>query len=284
MYSKISAHFNKETADPRYFQILYLGSFLFYGLCFLGWDGDAIKYMAIFASAIVTQMVFIYFTTKQYSSVKSALITSLGLSLLLKTGTIETAILASVFAISSKFLIRVNHKHLFNPANFGIVAAILLTNDAWVSPGQWGSSVLLWFIVGAGGLMMILKVGRIDTSITFLLVFGALLFIRHVIYLGWEPQVWLHKMSNGTLLLYAFFMITDPMTTPNHIKARILWSSLLGGALFVLSTFFYVQTAAIWLLFGVSLLTPIFDKLLIATKYQWNNLTASVITKPKQTT
>jgi len=284
MYSKISAHFNKETADPRYFQILYLGSFLVYGLCFLGWDGDAIKYIAIFASAIVTQMVFSYFTTKQYSSVKSALITSLGLSLLLKTGTIETAILASVFAISSKFLIRVNHKHLFNPANFGIVAAILLTNDAWVSPGQWGSSVLLWFIVGAGGLMMILKVGRIDTSITFLLVFGALLFIRHVIYLGWEPQVWLHKMSNGTLLLYAFFMITDPMTTPNHIKARILWSSLLGSALFVLSTFFYVQTAAIWLLFGVSLLTPIFDKLLIATKYQWNNLTASTINNPNQTT
>ena len=284
MYSKISAHFNKETADPRYLQILYLGSFLFYGLCFLGWDGDAIKYIAIFASAIVTQMVFSYFTTKQYSSVKSALITSLGLSLLLKTGTIETAILASVFAISSKFLIRVNHKHLFNPANFGIVAAILLTNDAWVSPGQWGSSVLLWFILGAGGLMMILKVGRIDTSITFLLVFGALLFIRHVIYLGWEPQVWLHKMSNGKLLLYAFFMITDPMTTPNHIKARILWSSLLGSALFVLSTFFYVQTAAIWLLFGVSLLTPIFDKLLIATKYQWNNLTASTINNPNQTT
>jgi len=284
MYSKISAHFNKETADPRYFQILYLGSFLVYGLCFLGWDGDAIKYIAIFASAIVTQMVFSYFTTKQYSSVKSALITSLGLSLLLKTGTIETAILASVFAISSKFLIRVNHKHLFNPANFGIVAAILLTNDAWVSPGQWGSSVLLWFIVGAGGLMMILKVGRIDTSITFLLVFGVLLFIRHVFYLGWEPQVWLHKMSNGTLLLYAFFMITDPMTTPNHIKARILWSSLLGSALFVLSTFFYVQTAAIWLLFGVSLLTPIFDKLLIATKYQWNNLTASTINNPNQTT
>ena len=164
------------------------------------------------------------------------------------------------------------------------MAAILLTNDAWVSPGQWGSSVLLWFIVGAGGLMMILKVGRIDTSITFLLVFGVLLFIRHVIYLGWEPQVWLHKMSNGTLLLYAFFMITDPMTTTNHIKARILWSSLLGGALFVLSSFFYVQTAAIWLLFGVSLLTPIFDKLLIATKYQWNNLTASTINNPKQTT
>jgi Na+-transporting NADH:ubiquinone oxidoreductase subunit NqrB len=280
MFRKISTHFNKETADPRYFQILYLGSFLVYGLCFLGWDGDAIKYIAIFASAIVTQMVFSYFTTKQYSSVKSALITSLGLSLLLKTGTIETAILASVFAISSKFLIRVNHKHLFNPANFGIVAAILLTNDAWVSPGQWGSSVLLWFIVGAGGLMMILKVGRIDTSITFLLVFGALLFIRHVIYLGWEPQVWLHKMSNGTLLLYAFFMITDPMTTPNHIKARILWSSLLGCALFVLSSFFYVQTAAIWLLFGVSLLTPVLDKLLIATKYQWNNLTASTINKP----
>ena len=45
-----------------------------------------------------------------------------------------------------------------------------------------------------------------------------------------------------------------------------------------------MDSHAIWLLFGVSLLTPIFDKLLIATKYQWNNLTASTINNPNQTT
>ena len=109
-----------------------------------------------------------------------------------------------------------------------------------------------------------------DTSITFLAVFGGLLFLRQVVYLGWEPSVWLHQMSNGTLLLFAFFMITDPMTTPNHTCARIIWAGALGAALFIASNFFYVQTAAVWLLFMISPFTPFFDRLFQAKKYAWS--------------
>ena len=269
MREKTLASIQRESSDPRYFQILYLGSFLLYGVSYLGWDTALPKYLALFGAAVATQLAFSYFTTKKYSSIKSALITVLGLCLLLKTGSIETAVLAAVIAISTKFILKVKNKHIFNPANIGIVTAILLSNDAWVSPGQWGSSVVLWFLVGAAGLMMILKVGRMDTSITFLAVFGGLLFLRQVVYLGWEPSVWLHQMSNGTLLLFAFFMITDPMTTPNHTCARIIWAGALGAALFIASNFFYVQTAAVWLLFMISPFTPFFDRLFQAKKYAW---------------
>lgn len=270
MREKTLASIQRESSDPRYFQILYLGSFLLYGVSYLGWDTALPKYLALFGAAVATQLAFSYFTTKKYSSIKSALITALGLCLLLKTGSIETAVLAAVIAISTKFILKVKNKHIFNPANIGIVTAILLSNDAWVSPGQWGSSVVLWFLVGAAGLMMILKVGRMDTSITFLAVFGGLLFLRQVVYLGWEPSVWLHQMSNGTLLLFAFFMITDPMTTPNHTCARIIWAGALGAALFIASNFFYVQTAAVWLLFMISPFTPFFDRLFQAKKYAWS--------------
>ena len=270
MREKTLASIQRESSDPRYFQILYLGSFLLYGVSYLGWDTALPKYLALFGAAVATQLAFSYFTTKKYSSIKSALITVLGLCLLLKTGSIETAVLAAVIAISTKFILKVKNKHIFNPANIGIVTAILLSNDAWVSPGQWGSSVVLWFLVGAAGLMMILKVGRMDTSITFLAVFGGLLFLRQVVYLGWEPSVWLHQMSNGTLLLFAFFMITDPMTTPNHTCSRIIWAGALGAALFIASNFFYVQTAAVWLLFMISPFTPFFDRLFQAKKYAWS--------------
>jgi Na+-transporting NADH:ubiquinone oxidoreductase subunit NqrB len=271
MLQKALSDISKEARDPRYFQILFLGSFLLFGVTYLGWQSDKSKYIALLASAVITQLAFTQFTTKRYSSVKSALITGLGLCLLLKTGSVETAVLAAVVAISTKFIIKVKNKHIFNPANIGIIAAVLLTNDAWVSPGQWGSSVLLWFFVGAAGLMMVLKVGRIDTTVTFLLTFGGLLFARQVLYLGWEPSVWLHQMSNGTLLLFTFFMITDPMTTPNHKHARVLWSVVLAVALFVASNFFYMQTAAIWLLVIISPFTPLFDKLFVAYKYEWSD-------------
>jgi Na+-transporting NADH:ubiquinone oxidoreductase subunit NqrB len=183
--------------------------------------------------------------------------------------------LAAFIAVASKFIIRKNNKHIFNPANIGIIGAILLTNEAWVSPGQWGSSTILLFVIGAAGLMMILKVGRLDTAVTFITIFGILQYLYVVTYLGWEPTVWAHKMSNGTLLLFAFFMVTDPMTTPNHKKARIIWASLLAIALFIASNYFFVQTAAIWLLFLISPLTPLFDKLFVAQKYEWNILPSS---------
>ena len=147
---------SNEARDPRYFQILFLGTFLLYGVSYLGWQNETSKYIALLASVVVTQLAFTHYTTRRYSSIKSALITGLGLCLLLRTGSIHTAILAAAIAISTKFLIKVKNKHIFNPANVGIIAAILLTNDAWISPGQWGSSVLLWFSVGAAGLMMIL--------------------------------------------------------------------------------------------------------------------------------
>lgn len=269
MVNKLVSNFSTEVNDPRYFQVLYLGSFLLFGISYLSWNSEVSTYLVIFATALLTQLVFTAYTTKRFSSVKSALITALGLCLLLKTGSEWVAALASFVAISSKFLIRVKNKHIFNPANIGIIAAIAITQQAWVAPGQWGSGVILWFLMGSAGLMMVLKVGRIDTAITFLIVFGGLLFARQVLYLGWETEVWLHKMSNGTLLLFAFFMITDPMTTPNHKKARIVWAAAIGLFLFVVSNFYYIQSAAIWILFFISPFTPLFDRLFKAEKYVW---------------
>ena len=269
MIQKILPNFLSELEDPRYFQVLYLGSFLFYGINYLGWEQNILIYSVYIIAALITQVCCEFFTRKNYSSIKSGLITALGLCLLLHVGQWWVAALAAIIAIASKFIIRSKGKHIFNPANIGIIGAIVLSNQAWISPGQWGSEAITWFFVGSAGLMMILKVGRLDTAFTFISVFGALLLMRQVLYLGWDIAVWTHMMSNGTLLLFSFFMITDPRTTPNHRVARIVWACLLAIGLFVLSNYFYIQTAAIWLLFFISPLTPLFDKLFKAKQFQW---------------
>ncbi len=270
MIQKLMPKFLSELEDPRYFQILFLGSFLCYGLYYLGWDQQSVVFLSIGITAVITQMIFESFGRKRFSSIKSAMITALGLCLLLHVNHVWVAVLAAFVAIASKYLIKRGSKHIFNPANIGIIAAIALSNQAWVSPGQWGSEVIAWFLVGSAGLMMIMKVGRLDTAFTFLGIFGLLLFIRQVLYLGWETEVWVHMMSNGTLLLFSFFMITDPRTTPNHRVARIIWAGFLACMLFVLTNYFYVQTAAIWLLFIISPLTPLFDRLFKAREFKWN--------------
>lgn len=256
--------------DARHFQIVYLGSFVLFGLVFLSWYEDWFKFTLFAVTALVIQYIGQAMTQPKRGAWKSALITSLGLCLLCKTNTYETAILAAVFAIGSKFILRYNGKHIFNPVNMGIIASIYLTNDAWISPGQWGSHIVLIFLLGALGFLVLRKVDRLDASLTFLLVWGGLQFVRSVLYLGWSTDVYLHQMASGTLLLFTFFMITDPMTTPNHRTARIIWVSLISIASFALSNYMYVYAAPIMVLFFASPLTPVLDTIWQSEKFDWN--------------
>lgn len=256
--------------DARHFQIAYLGIFLILGVLFLNWNEDVMKYAVLISSALIFQQAGILFTKAKKGAWKSALITSLGLCLLCKTNGFPIAILASFIAISSKFLIRFKGKHIFNPVNIGIIATILLTNKAWISPGQWGSHLFLLFALGSLGFLVLKKVNRLDASITFLLVFGGLQYIRSVLFLGWSYDVFLHQIGSGTLLLFTFFMLTDPMTTPNHRGARIFWVVLIAISSFILSTYLYVYAAPIWILFFAAPLTPLFDYFWQAKKFEWN--------------
>ena len=259
----------QQLKDPRYFQIFYLSLFLSYGIFELGWKADVFSFVTIIFTAILTQFAFSYFLTKNYSSWKSALITALGLCLLLKSNQWEILALGAFLAIASKFVFKVKGKHLFNPANFGIIVTILITGEAWISPGQWGSSLVLLYFIGAAAIMILFKVGRIDTSLIFLVTLFGLDILYTQVYLGWEWDVFAHKATNGTLLLYAFFMITDPVTTPNHKRGRAIWSVLLGMVSFVLMSQFYVHTAPIWVLFFLAPLTAFLDRKFQFERFHW---------------
>ena len=255
--------------DPRHFQILALLSFLTYGLVDLGWDAQISAYLIMLSAGLLTQAIGMAVFKVPMSSVKSALITILGLCLLLKANSILVYGLGATFAIASKFLIRVDKAHVFNPANFGIIAVIVFTGDAWISPGQWGSGPMLLFFFGAAAAMVLLRCGRIDTSLYFLGTLVVLEFARSILFLGWTLDVPLHRLSNGALLLFTFFMITDPMTTPRHRKGRVVWSVLLALITFGVGQFYYVHTAPLWTLFFISPLTVILNKVWRASRFTW---------------
>ena len=257
------------TSDGRHYQIAFLSAFLCYGIFYLQWDAELGRYLTIAATCLATQAFFIRIRGLEWRTLKSAAITTLGLCLLFKAGSAWTLVLGAFISIASKFLLRVNGKHIFNPANVGIVAAMLLTGNAWVSPGQWGSGAALVFLVGAAGLMVVLRVGRIDTSAAFLLTFAGLDFCRTVLYLGWGPEVWLHKLTSGSLLLFTFFMITDPVTTPSAPRARMGWSVLVGALAFLLGWKYFVNASPVWALFFLSPLTPLLDRVWKAERFSW---------------
>ncbi len=255
--------------DARHLQILFLSAFLYFGIRFLGWETDWQKYIAIFSTSVISQYVFCLLFKKDISSLKSALITSLGLCLLLKANHTSTYIFASFVAIASKFILQIQKKHFYNPANIGIVSAILVTGDAWISPGQWGSTAILVFLVGSLGVAVLSRVDKFDTTLGFMLVFFGLEFYRNVIYKGWPLDFFLHQISNGSILLFSFFMITDPVSTPNSKLARFIWAACIAVLAFYLANFHFVNAAPVWALFILSPTTILFDKCFKEVRFDW---------------
>jgi Na+-transporting NADH:ubiquinone oxidoreductase subunit NqrB len=201
---------------------------------------------------------------------KSVLISCFSLCLLLKTNHWYICILAATLTVLSKYLLRYNGKHIFNPSAFGIVATILLTKEAWLSPAQWGSGIVLFFAVCCLGFIVVTKVQKLDITLAFLLTFAGLLFARQIIYLNWSFDVFIQSVSTGSLLLFSFFMISDPKTAPNHSIARIIWAVLIAGAAFYLSAFKWINSTPIYVLVFAAPLVPVFNWLMKAKYFQWN--------------
>ncbi|MGI0489434.1 RnfABCDGE type electron transport complex subunit D [Pantanalinema rosaneae CENA516] len=278
--------------DARTYQIAFLSLFLLLGVATRDWTLRPGMLLVTIATCLTTQAIATLLSQHLLSnklfpppsasptpsplspyllitsSLPSALITALGLSLLLRADHYSTMILAGVAAILSKFLLRVHTKHIFNPANFGMIVALLLTNDAWVSPGQWGESG--WFVLlflGCGGLVL-QKVGRWDTTVAFLGSYALLEAARNL-WLGWTWDVWAHRLMSGSLLLFALFMITDPRSIPNARMGRLVWAIAIAILTFWLRNQQFISTAVLWALFVLTPLIVILDAIWQAPRFTW---------------
>jgi Na+-transporting NADH:ubiquinone oxidoreductase subunit NqrB len=258
-------------ADPRDYQILFLATFLGLGVATRDWSIDPKLIGISILTCCATQLLASSLWKPDQShwlSIKSALITSLGLSLLLRADQPSTMVLAGSLAIVSKFIFNNNGKHCFNPANFGIIMALLITPDAWVSPGQWGAD--WWYFalfIGTGGIVLG-RVGRWDTSMAFLTAYASLEAARNL-WLGLTWDVYTHKLMSGSLLLFALFMITDPRSIPNARSIRVIWAISIASLAFVLRNYFYINEAIFVALFAISPMTMLLDKLCSAPRFNW---------------
>lgn len=256
-------------SDARHFQIIAQVIFLFYGILYLGWETYVINVFFAFAGALSIQGLFVALKLAPAHSLKSAFISSLGLSLLLKANAPILFFIAGAMAVGQKFAFRYNGKHLWNPANFSIVLLILISGNAWISPGQWGSGAILVLIISTAGMNVLSRVKRLDMALAFLLTYALAEYSRTILYLGWDHEVLFHKLSNGSVWLFALFMITDPMTSPNNRKLRILWTILIALASFYVINFHFLYAAPQFILFALTPFVPLIDKAFNGEKFFW---------------
>lgn len=264
-----------QLRDPRYWQILTLACLLAYGLVALDFDQPLECVALAIAAGLATQLAFTWWLGLARFDPLSPLITSLSLSILLRTSGPWLMALAAVLAMASKFLVRIDGKHVFNPSNLAIAVLILVSGQAWISPAQWGSQAWGAFLIACLAGLVLSRARRADIALAFLATFAALLAAR-ALYLGDPWAIPLKQMQSGALLLFAFFMISDPKAAPDRRAMRVVFAMLVAVAGFTLQIGLFRPEGLMIALFALSPVVPLLDRwhpMATAERFQWSKPT-----------
>lgn len=253
--------------DPRLYQIGALTLLLLYGIFALNFDVTLFRAAMLVGAAIATQAFCAAMKGIAFDP-RSAAISGLSLSLLLRSDSLRLLLAAAIIAVSSKFLIHIGGKHLFNPTNIAIVALMLMSKRVWVSPGQWGNVAFFGFLIACIGGLVVNRAARSDVTYAFIVAWSALVIGRSL-WVGEPLTIPIHRLENGALLLFTFFMISDPKTTPDSRAGRILFAALVALGGWYINYRLFRTNGILWSLAGAALLVPVIDALLPAARYQW---------------
>lgn len=251
--------------DPRLVMIGIHGTFNVLGQTVLGW---AISPGQLATAVTVTCGWDLAFHRTLYGKwvvPKSGLITGLGMGLLLRGPGLYPFAFAGTLAILSKHLVKVDGKHVFNPSTFGIVAAFLLVPGSHPTLDQWGRSAWVAFLILNLGMFIVYRVRRFDVVIAFAAAYVAFEGIHALAggysinaYAFWETY---HLALTPAALVFTFFMITDPRTSPSTRAGRIVYSVATAGLAVELTA--AGQPGLFYGLFIVLMAVPLLDRLLI---------------------
>lgn len=180
--------------------------------------------------------------------------------------------LAACIGIGGKFLLRRKGRHLFNPANLAIVS-MLAFGGAWTSTSEWGSTFWFALFIAAFGTIITRRAGRFDVPILFLSVYAALLFGR-ALWLGDPVGIPLLRLQNGELILFAFFMLTDPRTTPDRFATRAVFVVATAILAYILQFHFFNSDGLFYAAFALACARPLLDLLPPIKRRSWGRRSA----------
>ncbi|MBI3444124.1 MAG: RnfABCDGE type electron transport complex subunit D [Magnetospirillum sp.] len=254
--------------DARHIQLSILGLLLAVNLVEVDFGADPASAAVAVGAGIATQILCSRLVGLPRAELRSAVIAALSLSLLLRGDALWVHALAAVIAIGAKFLVRVRGKHIFNPSALGIAVLIFATDHAWVSPGQWGTNLWFALLLSLLGFCVLHASRRTDIVLFYLFCHCGLLLAR-ALWLGDPLAITLNQLQNGSLLLFAFFMISDPRTIPDARRGRFLFAALVALVAHWLAFHWHFRPALYAALVGLSPLIPLLDRLFPADRFEW---------------
>ncbi len=171
------------------------------------WTGLAIL------TALGTELVVGRLFWGQWPHLASAYVSGISVGILVRSPAMWPYALGSTLSITSKYVLRLKGRHLWNPSNFGICVMLLLAPDAVASLGiQWGNDLPPMLIVWLLGALIIWQAKRFHICATYVVSFVLLAYVRSWIT-GHPFLAEVAPITGPMYQLFIFFMITDPKTT-----------------------------------------------------------------------
>lgn len=242
--------------DPRYYQIFALSSILVFGLLKNRLDTNLYNISFILISIIAAQFTATKIWKLPKFDPKSALISGLSICILFRSTSILVILFVVLVTIFSKFIFTKDKNHIFNPTNFGIAAGLLLFENSWISPGQWGSEIFFMLAIFLVGSFVVIKALRHDITLYFIAIFSFMLFKR-AFQLGDPIEIPIHQLTAGSLIIFAFFMISDPKTTPHTSIGRFIMAYSVAYLAYYFRFSLYDPNGIIYSLVIVSAFVPL---------------------------
>lgn len=162
--------------------------------------------------------------------------------LLYSPGAILPVVFACALAIASKYVVRLprvppapglpRHQHYLNPSNLGIATALLLFPSVGIAPPYQFAENLVgifhWLvpliIVGTGSYLNLKATKRYPLIIAWLAAFAAQALVRAVVHdTPWVAG--LGPMTGFAFVLFTFYMVTDPATTPSSPREQVVFGA-----------------------------------------------------------
>jgi Na+-translocating ferredoxin:NAD+ oxidoreductase RnfD subunit len=222
----------------------------------------------------------------------SALLTGNSIAFILRTnGTdhgdwwslngIEWFIGAALVSLLVKYLVRPGGRHRFNPSNVGIVGALLIIGPVHVFPQYLWWGPLDWPVIAAlgvivlGAIWILREVRMLAMAAAFLVPFSALIAIfaaagNSFVAIWSEAQIggfdyWLKICTSPELLVFVFFMMSDPGTAAKSPRGRIIYgvlTALVAAALVAVQpTEYGIKVAILASLTLVCAIVPLIESL-----------------------
>jgi hypothetical protein len=184
-------------------------------------------------------------------------------------------VFAAVVAIASKAILRAPvgaaWRHVYNPSNLGITLTLLLFPSVGIAPPYqftenlygWVDWLLPGIIVVTGSLLNGRLTGRLPLVAGWLGGFIAQAAVRSVVF-GTPLAAGFVPMSGVAFVLFTFYMVTDPSTTPENRRGQVAFGASVAftygalmslhvvfGLFFALSIVSSLRFAVLWAIVAV---------------------------------